>query len=408
MPATLRQGSRGDEVRELQQVLAEGGFYTGAIDGIFGPQTEAAVREFQQYHQITVDGIVGSETWGKFNEFRQWGGKDPNRGDAPAPAEGEGEPAGADENALKQTIREEFPGLAPFLDEPGLGDLLTQAADEGWTSERFLAELRGTDWWKKHTQQQQEWATLSPAERESRINETAVSIVEYAQQQYGRELIGKLPGLNGFSSPDHPHAKKLAREVASGQKTLAEIRYDIRTHALKFPQSIAGVEDLERREQLARRKRRPEEIAEEFWKKARKDYFVNIDKGAAKDWARRVIQGDASFGDFNEFLREEAARLYPNYSESILDGGVLPKSLFAPVFNILGRELEMSEEQIIANDKLWGEITRQAAAAKKDETFTARDWVQYARNLPEWKQTQGAHQMASDFAQTLLQKFGAV
>ena len=44
----LRLGAEGDAVRVLQQALANLGFHEGAIDGIFGPQTEAAVRAYQE------------------------------------------------------------------------------------------------------------------------------------------------------------------------------------------------------------------------------------------------------------------------------------------------------------------------------------------------------------------------
>lgn len=56
----LRNGSRGDPVRELQNLL--GGL---TVDGIFGPRTEAAVREFQRLAGLVADGIVGPITWGK-------------------------------------------------------------------------------------------------------------------------------------------------------------------------------------------------------------------------------------------------------------------------------------------------------------------------------------------------------
>jgi N-acetylmuramoyl-L-alanine amidase len=59
----LRHGMRGDEVRQLQQRLRAKGVYSGAIDGIFGSQTEAAVRQIQQTNNLTVDGIVGPATW---------------------------------------------------------------------------------------------------------------------------------------------------------------------------------------------------------------------------------------------------------------------------------------------------------------------------------------------------------
>ena len=54
---------RGDDVRALQQILADAGYDPGPIDGIFGTGTETAVRDFQQAHGLAVDGIVGPRTW---------------------------------------------------------------------------------------------------------------------------------------------------------------------------------------------------------------------------------------------------------------------------------------------------------------------------------------------------------
>lgn len=59
----LRPGMEGDVVRQLQQRLRTKGFYNGAVDGIFGSQTEAAVRAAQSANDLTVDGIVGPATW---------------------------------------------------------------------------------------------------------------------------------------------------------------------------------------------------------------------------------------------------------------------------------------------------------------------------------------------------------
>ncbi len=59
----LRRGSRGEEVRALQQALTAVGISLGD-DGIFGPLTEAGVRSFQQSAGITVDGVVGPQTIG--------------------------------------------------------------------------------------------------------------------------------------------------------------------------------------------------------------------------------------------------------------------------------------------------------------------------------------------------------
>lgn len=58
----LRNGSRGDDVRYLQDLLNHFGYHL-VVDGIFGSRTEAAVREFQRSYNLSVDGIVGSQTW---------------------------------------------------------------------------------------------------------------------------------------------------------------------------------------------------------------------------------------------------------------------------------------------------------------------------------------------------------
>lgn len=60
--AVSKYGSTGNEVKTLQQKLKDLGFYNGSVDGIFGTQTQTAVRNFQRSVGITVDGIVGSTT----------------------------------------------------------------------------------------------------------------------------------------------------------------------------------------------------------------------------------------------------------------------------------------------------------------------------------------------------------
>lgn len=58
----LKNGSRGDEVKAVQQRLKELGYYSAEIDGAFGAGTKAAVVAFQQNNALPADGVVGSET----------------------------------------------------------------------------------------------------------------------------------------------------------------------------------------------------------------------------------------------------------------------------------------------------------------------------------------------------------
>ncbi|XWK90309.1 MAG: peptidoglycan-binding domain-containing protein [Phormidium sp.] len=60
----LSVGSQGQAVRDVQALLSQQGLYKNAPDGIYGTQTQAAVRQFQQSQNLPVDGIVGPQTWG--------------------------------------------------------------------------------------------------------------------------------------------------------------------------------------------------------------------------------------------------------------------------------------------------------------------------------------------------------
>lgn len=62
----LAPGSNGADVRRLQRILVMIDLLGSVgIDGSFGPQTQAAVKTFQQNNGLTVDGVVGPATWQK-------------------------------------------------------------------------------------------------------------------------------------------------------------------------------------------------------------------------------------------------------------------------------------------------------------------------------------------------------
>lgn len=58
----LRLGSKGNDVREVQELLRDLGYYNRTIDGIFGKSTRRAVIRFQKEHGLKTDGVVGKTT----------------------------------------------------------------------------------------------------------------------------------------------------------------------------------------------------------------------------------------------------------------------------------------------------------------------------------------------------------
>ena len=79
--AVLRQGSKGNEVKEVQRRLKQWGYYSGSVDGVFGSGTKAAVVAFQKKNGLTADGVVGKATYqalGMTNSYNVLSGSNNN------------------------------------------------------------------------------------------------------------------------------------------------------------------------------------------------------------------------------------------------------------------------------------------------------------------------------------------
>lgn len=82
--ALSKYGSRGEEVRQIQTKLKRWGYYSGNVDGIYGSQTQKAVRWFQSKNGLTVDGIAGKNTlnaMGIYNSSNSSGSNSTNSND---------------------------------------------------------------------------------------------------------------------------------------------------------------------------------------------------------------------------------------------------------------------------------------------------------------------------------------
>lgn len=68
---TLKKGSKGQSVKDLQEALKELGLAPGPIDGVFGTKTQDAVKAFQKLKDLPVDGVAGALTWLNIDEADQ-------------------------------------------------------------------------------------------------------------------------------------------------------------------------------------------------------------------------------------------------------------------------------------------------------------------------------------------------
>lgn len=60
---TLKNGSKGEQVKTVQRLFNAMGYDCGTVDGIFGMKTKNATISFQQSCELSADGIIGEKTW---------------------------------------------------------------------------------------------------------------------------------------------------------------------------------------------------------------------------------------------------------------------------------------------------------------------------------------------------------
>ena len=120
---TIRRGSRGDDVKEIQEMLISLGYLEGGADGIFGPKTEKAVLEFQQENRLDATGIVGE---GTFDALKGGSGDQEAAAEEAADTEAETEQA-AEASGENLDYAETFPSWNP--DSPSLSELVDFVSD---------------------------------------------------------------------------------------------------------------------------------------------------------------------------------------------------------------------------------------------------------------------------------------
>ena len=59
---TIKRGSKGEPVKQLQRRLKSLGYDVGKVDGVMGAKTERALKLYQRRHKLTADGICGRAT----------------------------------------------------------------------------------------------------------------------------------------------------------------------------------------------------------------------------------------------------------------------------------------------------------------------------------------------------------
>lgn len=265
-----------------------------------------------------------------------------------------------------------------FLDEHAqIDQLVAKGKRQGWTNERFAAELKDTDWWQNKTKAQRQWDLLlseQPKEAQRQVNAMSEDIATTASN-LGVDLGGN-------------ELKNLAEKAVRNGLSEAELgailghKFQLEPQQANTGQGGLTVDAL----------------------RARADaYGIHLDRGTVERMTRNVLQGDMTVEGLEDRLREQAKTLYPNIGQ-LLDGGQTVRDVLEPYLNIASNELGIPVEQMKTADSKWSRFLsgQDGMPMNADQaTVAIRTDKRYG-----WDTTLTADEQAAGLRGELAKRFG--
>jgi hypothetical protein len=273
--------------------------------------------------------------------------------------------------------------------DPELSDLFERAVNgkKGqWTATRFTAELMDTDWYQTNNEFARKALTaeaLGGADWEAMLETARLNVQQVATNEgidldasqidtYARQAIA-----NGW---DQPGREQLLRNALAQQlQTPAEGQ---------LMEGQAG-------------------NMEQIWMQTAARNGLKLSREFFSSAARSVAMDLSTIDDVERQIREQAASMYPTYSQQIL-AGQDARDLASGYINMMAQEFEMDPEMIDLNDPMIREAMGGISEDGKPSVEGLWAFQQRLRKDPRWMQTKSAADEISSTARSVMEIFGLV
>jgi hypothetical protein len=271
--------------------------------------------------------------------------------------------------------------MSVLKSNPELWKIFNKAVLQTWSPQRFIAEVRGTDWFRTTSEARRNYQVLrdtDPATFEARVNQTRALIRDAAVAmgaQYSEKQVTQLAhNVLRYGWNDAQIRDTLAGSVKEGAKN---------TYG---GEAAANVEQLR---QVARLN------------------GIQLSDKTLRNWAVRIAAGEMIDG-FEQYIRAQAAEAYPQYADRLAAGDDLD-DIVSPYRETMARVLELNPEELDLFDPTLRK-SFQAVDEKTGQPTTKPLW-QFERELKHdrrWRKTNNARDELMNAGQQVLRDFGLV
>lgn len=280
-------------------------------------------------------------------------------------------------------IQSQYPALWPLINKPGVLDVLTQAVENNWNQARLQAALEATPYFQQTPEGQRQidvLAATDPATYQQRANNYA-TIIHNTMAQLGLPDPG-LPFLASamFNNWDESQIRMhmVAQDLQGGPSQL---------------QGGGG------------------QIGDEMatLRGQANNYGLPMSDQSLFSYAAQIAGGQLTTEDFNAYVQNQAASLYPTIAPAI-QRGITVRQYVAPYLEIARQELGIDPTTVDLTQPQWNVMLDSKQQDGTRAPMTLSDWTRTIRSDPQYgyDNTTGARTQAAQFATQILNQFGNI
>lgn len=192
-----------------------------------------------------------------------------------------------------------FPDPNAWQDPSVVAVALQFIARPDMSDAELEALMRNTTWWQTHTDGQRRWNDMSAAEQQLQVDNTVNQVLDIWFRETGETL-----------SRSDARVVQWASDIASGVSTLGAFTLDARDAALQNPES-PWARRVRTEEEQQRQRGIDIEDQQAFVRRVGKAWGVQLSEDAVAAWGQAMVENISSEDDLVEYLKDQAAILYP-------------------------------------------------------------------------------------------------
>lgn len=266
-----------------------------------------------------------------------------------------------------------------FKSQPELMKMLKGAVAEQWTAEKFQAEVKNSNWWKKN----------SETARQAQVLQKTDPATYKASMEAARVAARQLAVKAGAILSDK-NVEKLAKNMVWFGWEDAQISNFLGQYIKFGEDQIAGG--------LAGQAAKA--IKEEAYKNG-----VAVTEQSVLNNAQYLVRGLTSMEKIQASIREQSAGLYPAFAEQIKAGASI-QDLAQPYVQVVAQELGMPETDVNVYSPKVKQALSRTNAKGEPEAMNLNDFTQLVRNDPQWRRQPGVADKTLNVGRQVLADFG--